>query len=61
MRLGWDISCWGLIFFGLFFFGPLHNALGPDRTMIIICVGIVGIAVVKVVEYQQFFHGDDDG
>ncbi len=41
---------WWYCFFALFLFNPLLKAVGPQQTTIIICVGLVGIAVVKVVE-----------
>jgi len=50
MRLSWEYLFGGIFFFGLFFFNPLLKAVGPQQTTIIICVGLVGIAVVKVVE-----------
>lgn len=51
MRLRWDYLFGGIFFFGVFFFSPLLKAVGPQQTTIIICVGLAGIAVVKVVEY----------
>ncbi len=50
MRLSWEYLFGGLFFFGVFFFGPLLKAVGPQQTTIIICVGLAGIAIVKVVE-----------
>lgn len=51
MRLRWDYLFWGIFFFGVFFFSPLLKAVGPEQMTIIICVGLAGIVVVKVVEY----------
>lgn len=50
MRLRWDYLFGGIFIFAVLFFAPLLKAVGPQQTTIIICVGLVGITVVKTVE-----------
>ena len=48
MWLRWDALFGAIVFFALFLFSPLLEALGPDRTTI--CTGILGVAIIKVIE-----------
>lgn len=56
MRLSWGYLFGGIFFFGVFFFNPLLKAVGPQQTTIIICVGLVSIAVIKVAEHLTDHH-----
>lgn len=50
MRLRWDYLFGGILFFAVFFFGPLLKSVGPEQTTMIICVVLAGIVAIKVVE-----------
>lgn len=52
MYLRWDYLFGAIAFFACFFFEPLLQAVGSQGTVIIICVGLVGIVIIKVVEYK---------
>lgn len=51
MRLRWDYLFGGIFIFAVFFFDSLLKAVGPSQTTTIICIGLVGVAVVKIIEY----------
>lgn len=65
MRLSWEYLFGGIFFFAVFFFSPLLKAVGPQQTTIIICTGLVGIAIIKVVEnlteHKQHCQQEDEG
>lgn len=66
MRLSWEYLFGGIFCFSVLFFSPLLEAVGPQYTTIIICTGLVGITIVKVVEYlteyrYQNEENKDDG
>ncbi|MHA2279743.1 MAG: hypothetical protein ACXAC5_02450 [Promethearchaeota archaeon] len=53
MCLRWDYLFGAIVFFALFLFEPLLKAVGPQSTTIIICVGLIGIAIIKAMEYDH--------
>jgi len=50
MRLDWSGLFLVIFIFALFFFDPLLRAVGTDYTVLIICVGLLGLTAVKVTE-----------
>jgi hypothetical protein len=64
MPLRWDYLFGAIVFFAVFFFKPLLEAVGPQSMTVIICVGLAGIVIVKVVEYstkhRHTYQEDED-
>lgn len=63
MYLRWDYLFGAILFFAVFLFQPLLRAVGDLNATIIVCVGLVCIAIVKVVEYftcRTRDHSNDD-
>lgn len=49
-RLDWSGLFLAIMIFALFLFDPLLKAVGVEYSVLIICIGLIGLTIVKVTE-----------